>query len=61
MFKKFDADGNGTIEKDEFTKLMIEVKCPSDKIQEALKSLDKDGNGKISFPEFLKWLNWLPN
>lgn len=61
MFKKFDADGNGTIEKEEFSKLMIAINCPKDKIPEALKSLDSDGDGKISFPEFLTWLNWLPN
>ena len=61
LFKKFDADGNGAIEKDEFTNLMIAINCPRNKIPEALKSLDSDGDGKISFPEFLNWLNWLPN
>ena len=61
MFKKFDADGNGSIEKDEFTQLMIAINCPKDKIPAALKSLDSDGDGKISFPEFLKWLNWIPD
>ena len=61
MFKKFDADGNGSIEKDEFTQLMIAINCPKDKIPDALTTLDTDGDGKISFPEFLKWLNWLPN
>ena len=61
MFKKFDADGSGSIEKDEFTQLMIAINCPKDKIPDALTTLDTDGDGKISFPEFLKWLNWLPN
>lgn len=60
MFKNYDVDGNGAIEKDEFTELMISVKCPSHKIPEALKPIDLDANGKVSFPEFLHWLNWLP-
>ncbi|XP_028398496.1 probable calcium-binding protein CML16 [Dendronephthya gigantea] len=61
MFKKFDADGSGSIDENEFRQLMIAINCPRDKIDEAKKSLDKDGNGVISFPEFLQWLNWLPN
>ena len=59
MFKKYDTDGSGNIERDEFTQLMIAIDCPREKIDEAFKSLDSDGNGIITFPEFLSWLNWL--
>lgn len=60
MFKKYDKDGNGTIEVNELKQLLKDVNY-SDSLESALQVLDKDGNGKISFPEFLKWLNWVPS
>ena len=60
-FKKYDRDGNGTIDKDEF-KILMRSLGHSDESQfdNALRALDTSGDGKISFPEFLAWLNWLP-
>ncbi|XP_022782195.1 calcineurin subunit B-like [Stylophora pistillata] len=59
-FKKYDKDGNGTIDKDELKLLLKAVNYRHDS-DAALRALDTTGDGKISFPEFLAWLNWLPN
>lgn len=59
-FKKYDKDGNGTIDKDELKLLLKAVNYRHDS-DAALRALDTSGDGKISFPEFLAWLNWLPN
>ncbi|XP_078352055.1 neo-calmodulin-like [Oculina patagonica] len=60
-FKKYDKDGNGTIDKDEFKSLMTSLGNKDEStFDSALRSLDTSGDGKISFPEFLAWLNWLP-
>ena len=60
-FKKYDKDGNGTIDKEEFKCLMTSLGCKDEsQFDSALRSLDTSGDGKISFPEFLAWLNWLP-
>lgn len=61
LFKKYDKDGNGTIDREEFKKLMTSLNaCDESQTDSALQALDTSGDGKISFPEFLAWLNWLP-
>ena len=60
-FKKYDKDGNGTIDKDEFKSLMRALGYSDEsRFDDAMRALDTSGDGKISFPEFLAWLNWLP-
>ena len=60
-FKKYDKDGNGTIDKDEFKSLMKSLGYSDEsQFDGAMRALDTSGDGKISFPEFLAWLNWLP-
>jgi len=59
MFKRLDADQSGALDRDEFTKLHLEVGGQLQYLDSALNALDSDNNGKISFVEFMKWLNWI--
>lgn len=60
-FKKYDKDGNGTIDKEEFKSLMRSLGYSDEsQFDNAMRGLDTSGDGKISFTEFLAWLNWLP-
>lgn len=53
-FKEFDIDGNGTIDKDEFSLFMQKLgyRPTVVELQEMLDEVDKDKNGKIGFDEF---------
>ncbi len=56
-FDFFDRDGNGSIDVDEFTELLLAIE-PKAKREECLKGfaeVDMDGDGSIDFAEFLKW------
>ena len=59
MFKKKDVDQSGSLERDEFAKLHVEMGGDPVYLDSALNALDGDHNGKISFFEFMKWLNWI--
>jgi len=60
VFRKFDADGNGTISKEELMAFMSEI-C-SDWSEEDIDTLvsqcDKNGDGVIDFEEFLAFLGF---
>ena len=54
MINEVDTDGNGTIEFDEFYKMMVNKRQGVDEdaeLRQAFKVFDKDGNGKISKDE----------
>lgn len=51
MFKKLDADGNGSISLDEFKAGGMGKKDPA-KAEEFFKKKDKDANGSLSLEEF---------
>lgn len=54
MIKEVDADGNGTIEFNEFLKLMerqVQASDAEEELRDASRSFDKDGNGLISADE----------
>lgn len=60
-FKVFDADGSGTIEKDELMKLMgcdaitdvMQAKLTEEEVDTIMKEVDTSGDGVIDFDEFL--------
>lgn len=56
-FSHFDRDGNGRIDRREFSQLLdaLEADMSDDEIEQGLRELDADGNGTIEFDEFLAW------
>ena len=61
-FSAIDADGNDTIDKDEFRELIrqltgggMETEEITTTADEVFESIDLDGNLKVSFPEFKQW------
>ena len=59
LFQKFDEDGSGELEWDEFQGLatLLGEKLSDAQAKEIIKSLDVDGNGTVDFSEFSSWLN----
>ena len=57
MFNKYDVDGSGTIDHDEFTLLCREYGYPitADEAKLAIQVLDNEGKGAITFESFQKW------
>ena len=53
-FKRFDADGNGTVDSSELSKMMREMALePSeDDVKELMDSLDTNRDGKFEYEEF---------
>ena len=61
-FKKYDKDGSGVMEKEEFRALLASGgkawrSCDDAIIEKALSVVDKDGSGTVSFTEFLAWMD----
>eukprot|EP01083_Nonionella_stella_P257049 880231_1 len=58
IFMYFDANGDGTLDADEFKKYLSSLGLSNNKFQvEALKALSDDNNdGKISFQEFRNFI-----
>lgn len=58
-FRKYDLNGDGTICREEFAMLMMDLGQPSqgDQFESIFNSLDKDSNGYVSEEEFTSWWN----
>ncbi|MFH4978913.1 hypothetical protein AB6A40_005622 [Gnathostoma spinigerum] len=56
IFKEFDLNGDGWIQKDELKAVMIKMgQCPTeDELNAMFVAADKDQDGNIDFNEFLK-------
>ncbi|CAG5124758.1 unnamed protein product [Candidula unifasciata] len=56
MFKQYDCDNSGFLDKNELRKILeaSSHKFTEDEVNDILKKADKSGDGKISFDEFLE-------
>jgi len=56
-FRQIDADGNGTIDKEEFKTVLYSLSgaVTDEELDACFKEIDEDGNGTIEFEEFQKW------
>jgi len=56
-FRKFDTDGNGSIDEDEFSALVtsLGVQMSAEKVAIAFMAIDVDGSRSISLGEFRAW------
>jgi len=61
LFRTFDQDRNGTIDRAEFTTLLtsLEFEGKQSKIDEIFAKLDSDGSGQIDKQEYLKLMQTL--
>eukprot|EP00927_Polykrikos_kofoidii_P046744 TRINITY_DN40881_c0_g1_i1.p1 TRINITY_DN40881_c0_g1~~TRINITY_DN40881_c0_g1_i1.p1 ORF type:complete len:1041 (-),score=232.68 TRINITY_DN40881_c0_g1_i1:75-3065(-) len=56
-FKKFDVNGDGRIQTDEFQKLMTSLGSFTPKeINRLFKEADSDGSGSVEWREFIRWI-----
>ncbi|MEZ4459409.1 MAG: EF-hand domain-containing protein [bacterium] len=56
-FDHFDEDGNGHIDRKEFTHLLdaLGAEMSAEEAAIGFEIIDSDGNGSIEFSEFLSW------
>jgi Ca2+-binding EF-hand superfamily protein len=65
LYNKYDRDKNGALEKDELTKLIIDLELVKDLpkadmaqiVSEYFEKADVNGDGEVSFPEFAVFYN----
>ena len=62
-FEKYDKDGNGSITRDEFRKVVedyYQAKLHPSKVDVLLTQADANGNGSIDYEEFLRAFTYFP-
>merc|ERR1712185_608498 len=57
VFREFDRDGNGRIDRGEFRKAMndLRIDLSSSELTRVIKKFDRDGDGSVSISEFVKF------
>jgi Ca2+-binding EF-hand superfamily protein len=62
VFRKYDTDGSGAIEYEEFQELMFQLlgvternDYPMERMKQFWQAIDLDGGGEVDFEEFLIW------
>jgi calmodulin len=57
LFHEIDADGGGTLDRDEIQQLAKRLgkRVSGKALAEAMQEMDADGSGEIEFEEFLSW------
>ncbi len=57
VFKSFDRDGSGSIDRDELTRLLeaLGQDLPEEELAVALEVIDINHSGRISWEEFKAW------
>lgn len=63
LFKTYDVNGNGTIDKHEARKILFSLGMDSslERADELIKLVDADGSGEIDFPEYCRFIILVKN
>ncbi|KAH8057400.1 serine/threonine kinase [Aureococcus anophagefferens] len=59
LFKYYDADGSGTVDKDELSAAVrssLQLTIRQSEVDTLMDQIDKDGNGDVDTDEFAAWL-----
>jgi len=56
-FGRFDADGSGSLDKNELEKVLKAISIKPSSIDKIFTLMDGDGNGEIYINEFMLWMN----
>jgi Ca2+-binding EF-hand superfamily protein len=60
-FEKFDRDGNGAVDAEEFAEVLADMgyACTPEQIEGIIRKYDNDGNGSIDYGEFVRFASEL--